>query len=645
VAAVIVGLAVAALAPEITAQSAAPDAKTPGSDAQTIDAASLSSVVDLDGPWRFHAGDDPHFADPALDDSSWPSIRPNQHFQTVGIPSLRGGYLWTRIHLHIRNDAGSLGLAVYPSFQQYEIFASGSRIASSPGMATRTLRYGQSFPVALPPSGDIVLAIRFYCGGLRPIQFLPFTRISVGSLGTIRAATEFDHLRAFNNGPLAGYACLCLSLLFAITATILYRLQRDHDEYLWLGIMCLDFAFYAFFDSAIASGWLPLTLPFFLLYAFTGWLCMVMHLEFVMRFTRISSRWPIRILQGVLLVVVPTLGFTSSIPTLYDLAHVIAWVAIVAVDTACVISAYRRGMADSGPFLVPCVASVVLDLAWVAARGFPAVVPWGPNFHLGPVGIPGNYLAAFVFSLGIGAVVLYRFMRVTRDEAHAAAELEAARAIQRVLIPAQPESAPGISIDAAFLPAREVGGDFYRCRALPDGSQWILIGDVSGKGTAAGITGAMLLGAAEGHESDPPAKQLSRLNKALCNSGIGGFATCLVLHISPDAVVTLANAGHLAPYRNGEEMELDSGLPLGIASEAAYSETRFELDGGDRVTLLSDGVVEARNPSGELFGFSRTRDVSGLSAEKIADAAKGFGQDDDITVLSLSYTPVLVAQN
>ena len=181
-----------------------------------------------------------------------------------------------------------------------------------------------------------------------------------------------------------------------------------------------------------------------------------------------------------------------------------------------------------------------------------------------------------------------------------------------------------------------MGGDFYRCRALPDGSQWVLIGDVSGEGTAAGITGAMLLGAAGGHESGPPAMQLSRLNQELCISGIGGFVTCLVLHISPDAVVA-ANAGHLAPYRNGEEVELDSGFPLGITSDATYAETRFELGDGDRLTLLSDGVVEARNPSGELFGFSRTRDISGLSAEKIAGDAQGFGQNDDITVLTLSY--------
>jgi phosphoserine phosphatase RsbU/P len=644
VASLIACLGVAVLAPEINAQSAAVRPEVPGSAVQTIDIASLISVLDLDGPWRFHAGDDPHFADPALDDSAWPSVRPNQPFKAVGIPPLPAGYLWTRIHLHVPTTAGPLALAVYPSSgQQYEIFVNGSSIASTPGMATRTLRVVPSFPVALPPSGDIVLAIRFYCG-VYPTQSLPFTRISIGSFGAIRIATEFDHLRSFNNGPLAIYACICVTLLMAITSMILYNLQRDHDEYLWLGILALDFAVYAFFDIARLSGWLPIRLPVILVHMYTGLLCMAMEIEFVARFTRIRRRWPVRIVQSLILII-PALDFSPS-TWHYGLALVIAWAAMIAVMTACFVSAYRRGLADSGLFflfLVVWVANDVLNLACDVAIVFPGSVPWAPDFHFGPVGISGTYLANLVCSLGIAAIVLYRLMRVARDEAHAAAELEAARAIQRVLIPAQPASAPGISIDAAFSPAREVGGDFYRCRVLPDGSQWILIGDVSGKGTAAGITGAMLLGAAGGHESDPPAKQLSRLNQELCNSGIGGFVTCLVLHISPDAVVTAANAGHLAPYRNGEEVELDSGFPLGITSEAAYSETRFELDDGDRLTLLSDGVVEARNQSGELFGFSRTRDISGLSAEEIASAAQGFGQNDDITVLTLSYVRLTAA--
>ena len=103
--------------------------------------------------------------------------------------------------------------------------------------------------------------------------------------------------------------------------------------------------------------------------------------------------------------------------------------------------------------------------------------------------------------------------------------------------------------------------------------------------------------------------------------------------------MTLANAGHLAPYRNGVEggveIEVDSGLPLVLVADVVYGETVIELDVGDRLTLMSDGVVEAINAQHELFGFERTREISGKSADEIAGAAQAFGQEDDITVVTL----------
>ena len=89
-------------------------------------------------------------------------------------------------------------------------------------------------------------------------------------------------------------------------------------------------------------------------------------------------------------------------------------------------------------------------------------------------------------------------------------------------------------------------------------------------------------------------------------------------------------------------MPCASGLPLGLLSGAEYDEPGMQLNDGDTVTFLSDCVVEARNAEGELFGFSRTREVSRLSAAKIAAAAQGFGQDDDISVLTLSFSPAKV---
>ncbi len=80
---------------------------------------------------------------------------------------------------------------------------------------------------------------------------------------------------------------------------------------------------------------------------------------------------------------------------------------------------------------------------------------------------------------------------------------------------------------------------------------------------------------------------------------------------------------------------MENGLPLGLAGDAAYAESALALAVGEQLTLLTDGVVEARAVSGELYGFERTAEVADLSAESIAQAAIGFGQDDDITVLTL----------
>ena len=106
----------------------------------------------------------------------------------------------------------------------------------------------------------------------------------------------------------------------------------------------------------------------------------------------------------------------------------------------------------------------------------------------------------------------------------------------------------------------------------------------------------------------------------------------------------MANAGHLAPYVGGEEIGTPSGLPLGLTrQQETYVETRFSLAPGETLTLLSDGVVEARDASGELFGFDRARAISIHSATQIAQAAKDHGQEDDITVLTLTFAPVGVA--
>jgi serine phosphatase RsbU (regulator of sigma subunit) len=142
----------------------------------------------------------------------------------------------------------------------------------------------------------------------------------------------------------------------------------------------------------------------------------------------------------------------------------------------------------------------------------------------------------------------------------------------------------------------------------------------------------------EAEHTSSPARLMQALNRRSYGRG-SSFTTCLILHVARDGEVTAANAGHLQPYVAGREIELEGGLPLGFDLDAEYAETRFVLQPGERLTLVTDGVVEATNGKKELFGFARTAAVSANSAHAIAEEAQLFGmpaaQGDDITVLTL----------
>jgi serine phosphatase RsbU (regulator of sigma subunit) len=117
----------------------------------------------------------------------------------------------------------------------------------------------------------------------------------------------------------------------------------------------------------------------------------------------------------------------------------------------------------------------------------------------------------------------------------------------------------------------------------------------------------------------------------------------LLLVVPSSALITLANAGHVPPYLDGAELPIQPGLPLGLMPQSTYSESAFTLPPGERLTVLTDGVLEATNPATkELFGFDRTAAISTQSAKTIAAAAQVFGQEDDITVLTLTFAPAEV---
>jgi serine phosphatase RsbU (regulator of sigma subunit) len=136
---------------------------------------------------------------------------------------------------------------------------------------------------------------------------------------------------------------------------------------------------------------------------------------------------------------------------------------------------------------------------------------------------------------------------------------------------------------------------------------------------------------------------LAKLNERLVGRSRGGFSTALAARFDGDGQVTIANAGHLSPYLDGCEIELPGALPLGIVSGVAYETVRFTLAPGSRLTFYSDGVIEAQNPQGELLGFEHGKALSTESAAVIVQAAKDFGQSDDITVVAIARNAAVVA--
>jgi serine phosphatase RsbU (regulator of sigma subunit) len=244
-------------------------------------------------------------------------------------------------------------------------------------------------------------------------------------------------------------------------------------------------------------------------------------------------------------------------------------------------------------------------------------------------------------------IFLQRFIAQQRETARLMDDMKQAQEVQRVLIPEKLPQIAGLTIESEYRPAREVGGDFFQIIPHPtDGSVLIVAGDVTGHGLQAGMLVALIVGVIRTavETSFHPLEVLQSLNRRLCGRG-HAHATGLALRIAADGSATLANAGHLPPYLNGKELPMEGALPLGMVESAEFSLMHFQLAAGDTLVLMSDGVAEAQNERGDLFGFERIEELlrKPITAAEVAAAAQNFGQEDDISVLSVTRTTNLKA--
>ena len=612
-------------------------------------------LVKLDGLWRFHPGDDPQWAEPGFDDSGWAAIRGGKSWDKQGYEGLTG-YAWYRARVVLPAGTKPLALYIPNILTDYQVFVDGTRLQGCGIGKMDRWADGRSVVCDLPQSSGaarpVTLAIRVwrwpyvsYLGAAGMTSPMGIGERSVVE-GRWRSAVY-----AKSWSQTGRIVVATLTLLASVAALLLFLFRRDRYEYLWFGIMSaldatsqmqtIHFTFlthvgvWQIVANSVVSYLDLIASMLFYYYLLRGrrnWL-------FWLAVAGMVAGLVVGLLQIGELVSVRALIVAMDLPT------------VLAVDLwmwALVVRRAIEGDTDArliiGPTVVSSAGTVITAVGWVlyfigVARGLPT---WPTATASWPFPFSFSDVMQTLFLMAMLAILIYRFSRSSAQEQRLAGELAAAQAVQSILIPEEIPKLPGFAIESVYRPANEVGGDFFQVLPTSSGGVLAVIGDVSGKGMPAAMIVSLLVGTVRtlAESTDSPAEILDGLNRRLIGRS-SGFTTCLILRADPDGTVVVANAGHLPPYVNGREVEVGAGLVLGISAEASYEETVFQLDESARLTLFTDGVVEARSRTGELYGFERAAAVAGAPAAEIAAEAQAFGQEDDITVVSVTRAVAL----
>lgn len=643
-------------------------AQSSGAPTLTIEDLGKGSVA-LDGPWQFRLGDDPSFALPEVNDvagqNGWEQITADRPWGAQGHRSYVG-YAWYRRHIHLTpapDASPEFSLLVRNIEDVYEIYWNGALVASRGKMPPHPFwRYSeppQTFN--LGPIHDGVLAVRVWKSPLASydtgIQGGFIAAPLVGSSAAVAdRATSIEYTRLHTSQ----YYFATVSLYALVMALCLLIWFRDRSQHVLLWMAC-------FCASPVAVCCLTRLLP----WSFNttlGWIQPVLSLAdiglwfLLLYLLRLDGNPRLKRFTIVLAIINFTATSLDGLISVLDWSS--PWVAPWWQTADAVLTTIFTLSEMYAIVLVAFAIGKRLDLARWLVAGFAFIfemlnvirttLSQGSRFTHWTLSdkineplftINGNrfnviILAATGLLLAI-IYAVYRYSRETLERQQAIEqELRSAQELQQVLIPEKLPALPGYAVTSAYRPAQEVGGDFFQMIPLAEGATLIVLGDVSGKGLKAAMTVSLIVGAVRtlAETWGSPAEVLSGLNRRLHGRLQHGFVTCLALRLEPYGDCTIANAGHPSPFLNEREAALSNVLPLGLDPMANYEETLVHLGIGDRLTLYTDGLLEARNTAREIFGFGRLEELISTQpdAQRATEVAVDFGQEDDITVLTFT---------
>lgn len=639
----------------------------PGALAPQVITGLGGGTVALDGPWKFHTGDDPAWASPGFDDSRWEQIDISQPWGDQGHWSY-SGFAWYRRRIDFESpasDATEIGLYLPAAIiGQYEVFWNGRLVGRTGRMpASPTERTSQPAAYQLHEPGNGVLAIRVWStppdssmSGDDP-GFSAAPR--VGNSEAVELLKSVELSRNVRSRFLTLIETLTYGQLFLLSLLTWWRNRRQRLLF-WLSLYFLSAFFLTFFDPALP--------PFPIFHHIALYINSTFHtfedislwylLLYLLNLDGVGSlrRWT-RALAWIALAsalcdeILFHIRWTDALVPVFERLDAVftAGFSLAGLyPLVLILLGFRRSHDPARRFVV--IAAFLSEMYFViqhSSRQGQRFTHWTlggtmlqPLFHVMGVEVHAQDLLSLLLLISIVYAVYHFIVEQAQRQRMLQQEFKSAQELQRLLIPEALPALPGYAVTSAYRPAAEVGGDFFQLIPFEDDSALLVVGDVSGKGLKAAMAVTLIVGALRTlvEISTEPAEILAGLNRRLHGRLTNGFATCLVLHIDSSGDCLIANAGHLSPFLNEREVSLPAALPLGLVLDASYDRTALHLNVDDRLTLYTDGLVEARNATGELFGFERLARLIATrpDASQAVAAAVAFGQDDDITVLTLT---------
>ena len=571
-------------------------------------------------------------ASSTLDDSQWERLNADKPWGEQGHANYTG-FAWYRRTVTLTSESGissDFALLIPHIDDAYELYWNGQLIGRNGQIPPRyPIWYrnvpAQTFSLGAAPRG--VLAIRVWKAALSSRD----TGLTGGfasapvvgspqSIARWKAQLDYQWLRT----ELFDAALYCLYGFVGVLGLIVWFRDRSQRLLFWTSL----FLIMPFFETSLIDWRFPIAtwaavglmqivtaIDNISLWYLLCWLLDLHHHKRLMRLTRIAAISMLTL--GTLDALVAIIGWPSSHPLPAQIADAFLTAAIILLQlynlVPVIVAIVRKREVDHSRWLFAAATTIAQTfyVIWLATQQGVRFTHWTISRKMSPVlfTIYGsnvdlqNFVDALSFIALLYAVWRYSMETISRKNT-LEQEFSNAREIQQLLIPEELPEVKGYLLTSAYIPAQEVGGDFFQIIPLKTGATLILLGDVSGKGLRAAMAVSLIVGAARtlAEVTTWPGEIMAGLNRRLFGRLQGGFTTCVALRIDPVGNCTIASAGHLSPFVNGVELPLPGACPLGLLRDTEYEETGFRLNiESDHLVLYTDGLLEARNRAGRTL--------------------------------------------